>query len=168
MQHKYLAECFISFLLIGCTNLTYAQHSPQPPSITQIQGQCFTNFEKFLDQTNCIENIYTNSGFIANSYAQEYLTYMQLLKEKVKHKNLSENNARMQLTSKLSELRAIQENEIAVQEQLANQRAAQTTEILKNYKANTVELPPRITPITPPVIQTNCQKIGGQIHCTSR
>ena len=47
------------------------------------------------------------------------------LKEKVARKTLSESDARLKLAGKLSELKALQDNQDAMQQQLDYQRAAQ-------------------------------------------
>lgn len=76
---------------------------------------------------------------------------------------------RPRLASKLTTVRTLQQNELAVQEQLENQRAAQNAEILRQYqyKAPQLEMPKR-TPILTPTVLTNCQTYGGQVNCTSR
>lgn len=59
-----------------------------------------------------------------NASIQEYLLLVQSLKEKVSHKTLSESDARLKLAGKLSELRVLQDNRDAMQQQLEYQRAA--------------------------------------------
>ena len=150
----------------ACAGSVYQQpYAAEPPTVTQAQAQCFATFQEFMAQTNCINNAVIASGFTPNSYVQEYLAYMQSLREKVKRKAISENTARAQLASKLNEVKAQQNNEDAVQEQLAIQRDAQNAEILRQYqyKAPQLEVPqPRRT------VQTNCSTIGNQVNCTTR
>ncbi len=156
----------LSLGLTACANSAYQQeYAPQPLSVSQVQGQCFSTFKEFIAQTNCINNAVITSGLAPNSYVQEYLAYMQSLQEKVKRKALSENGARTQLTSKLNQVRAQQQNEDIAQEQLAIQRDAQNAEVLRQYqyKAPLLEMPQRRS-----TINTNCQTIGNQVNCTSR
>ena len=168
MQRKFFVFApMVILALTGCNDAMYQQQyaAQQPPTMTQTQGQCFSTFKEFIAQTNCINNAVITSGFAVNSYAQEYLAYMQSLREKVKRKTLSENDARMQLTSKLNQVRAQQQNEDIAQEQLAIQRGAQNAEVLRQYQYKPVllEMPQRRLPIN-----TNCQTIGNQVNCTTR
>ena len=157
--------------LTACVEPMYQQQYAvqPPPTMTQTQGQCFSQFKQFAAQTKCINNAVTTSGLAPNSYVQEYLSYMGSLQEKVKRKALSENDARAQLTSKLNDVRTLQQNEDAVQEQLANQRAAQNAEVLRQYqyKAPMLEMP-QTRHTLPRTVQTNCSTIGTQVHCTSQ
>lgn len=156
--------------LTACDGAMYQQqYVPQPLSLTEIQGQCFAQSKKFMAQTQCIADTAAASGAAPNPYAQDYLAYMQELQEKVRRKSLSDSEARAKLASKLTAVRTLQQNELAVQEQLENQRAAQNAEILRQYqyKAPQLEMPKR-TPVLAPTVQTNCQAYGGQVNCTSR
>ncbi len=156
--------------LTACDGAMYQQpYAPQPLTMSEIQGQCFTKSKKFMTQTQCIEDAAAASGAAPNPYAQEYLSYIQELQEKVQRKAISENEARSKLTSKLNEVRTLQQNELAVQEQLENQRAAQNAEILRQYqyKAPQLEMPKR-TPVLRPTTNTTCQTYGGQVNCTTR
>jgi ParB-like chromosome segregation protein Spo0J len=91
---------------------------------------------------------------------------MQSLATKVKAGKLSGEDARVKLTAKHNELRARQQNELAAQEQLDNQRTMQAYELLKqnNYK---LEMP-TVAPVHSSPTQTDCYKIGEQLHCTTR
>lgn len=153
----------------ACAGSMYQQpYAAEPLTMTQAQGRCFSTFQEFMAQTNCINNAVITSGLAPNSYVQEYLAYMQSLREKVKRKTISESTARAQLASKLNEVKAQQNNEDAMQEQLANQSAAQNAEILKQYQYKPIllEMPqPRHIPRT---VQTNCSTIGTQVNCTTR
>lgn len=152
--------------ITACAGSAYQQQYVQePPTLTQMQGQCFSTFKDFTAQTNCIRNAVTTSGFALDSHIQEYLLLMDSLREKVNHKRISESDARLKLASKLSEIKAQQQNEFAVQEQLDNQQAAQNAELIRQIqsKAQPLELPQRRSPIN-----TNCQTIGNQVNCTSR
>lgn len=156
--------------LTACDGVAYQQpYAPEPLSMSQIQGQCFAKSKKFMTQTQCIADTVAALGAAPNPYAQDYLAYMQELQEKVQRKALSDSEARARLASKLTEVRSLQQNELAVQEQLENQRAAQNAEILRQYqyKAPQLEMPKR-TPVLTPTVQTNCQTYGGQVNCTSR
>jgi len=169
MQWKFFAVAPMAALLglTACANSMYRQQyaAPQPPTLTQTQGQCFSKFEHFSAQSNCINNAIMTSGIAPDAGIQEYLLLLKSLREKVERKALSENDARLRVASKLGELRALQQNEFAVQEQLANQRAAQNAEILRQfqYKAPLLEMPQRRSPVN-----TTCQTIGNQVNCTSR
>lgn len=90
---------------------------------------------------------------------------MDSLREKVNRKKITESDARLKLASKLSEVKAQQQNEFAIQEQLDNQQAAQNAELIRQFqsKAQPLELPQRRSPIN-----TNCQTTGNQVNCTSR
>lgn len=171
MQRIFIALATTGLLaLTACDGAMYQQqYTSQPLSLSEIQGQCFAKSKKFLAQTQCITDTAAASGAAPNPYAQDYLAYMQELQEKVQHKALSESEARAKLASKLTEVRTLQQNELAVQEQLENQRAAQNAEILRQYqyKAPQLEMPKR-TPILAPTVRTNCQTIGTQVHCTSQ
>lgn len=148
----------IAFCLTGC--VTTQQYAAAPPSVSQVQGGCFASREKFIDQTACIQNALSRRGL--NPYAQEYMAYIQSLSTKVKAGKLSGSDARVQLSQRLNDLRQKQNSEFVQQEALANQRAAQTLEILKQNAPKPLELyiPPR-------PIQTNCQMIGNQVNCTT-
>ena len=167
-----MQRLFIFAVLLGLTGCVDMYQQPyavqQPPTITQTQGQCMASFKKVQEQTKCIQDTVAASNLPPNSYAQEYLAYMQLLQEQVKRKMLSESDARLKLTTKLNQVRAQQENEFAVQEQLANQRTAQAAEILKQNRPAPMQVYQPTTPILAPSIRTNCQTLGNQINCTSR
>lgn len=165
MQRLYIFTALLG--LTGCANAYQQPYAvPQPPTITQMQGQCFSNFKQFAAQTKCIANAIsgiTASGIALHPGMQEYLLLMESLQEKVAHKKLSASDARLKLAGKLSELRALQQNELAVQEQLENQRAMQTLEILRQNQPKPIELyvPPKPT-------VTDCNRLGSNVHCTSR
>ena len=145
-------------LLPGC--ITTHQYTAAPPSVSEIQGGCFASREKFLDQTSCIQSAISHSAL--NPYAQEYVVYMQSLSAKVSAGSLSEDNARVQLAQKLNALRQKQNSEFAQQQALANQRAAQTYQILQQNKQPPLEL---YIPPTP--THTNCRAHGNQVNCTT-
>ena len=155
----------IALLLSGC--VTTQNYAAAPPSLSQIQGQCFTNFEDFLDQTACIQNIVkrvSHNGL--NPYAQEYMANMQSLNKKVKSGSISGEDARVQLAQKLTALKQLQNNEFATQEQLRLQRNAQSMEILKQNQPKSPELYD-ITPHLPKQVNTNCNVYGNQVNCTT-
>jgi hypothetical protein len=168
MQRLYIFSALLG--LTACAGAYQQPYAAPQPTIGQTQGQCFASSQRFIAQTDCIANTVAASGATPNTYAQEYLTYMQSLQEKVRNKALSENDARAKLASKLNEVRALQQNEDAMQEQLANQRAAQNAEILRQYqyKAPQLEMPQRRSPAISSPINTTCQNIGNQMQCTSR
>lgn len=155
--------------LTGCDNAMYQQQyaSPQPPTVTQIQGQCFSQFQAFPAQANCITNSVNAIGLPLSAPIQEYLLLVQSLKEKVGSKKLSESDARLKLAAKLSEIKTLQDNQDAVQQQLEYQRAAQNAEVLRQYQNNIIQ-PAPYQPIIRPRVQTNCQTLGNQVNCTSR
>lgn len=180
--------------LSGCVNAMPPQ-TPQPMALplTDIQSRCFANHKKFVEQSKCIDDILTaNSHLTQNSQIQEYIAYLHLLDEQVKQKRISGNQARLKLTSKLNELKALQLNQLAIQEQLDMQRAAHNAEVLRQYQTNQQRIneayptyvPVRSSPIivnqTPqyqvPPIQTyqppkptvtECHGVGNQMVCTS-
>lgn len=149
-------------LLTGC--VTTQQYTAAPPSVSQMQGQCLAQFQKFLDQTACIENgIASYSYAQPNPFTQEYIAYMRSLSANVKAGKVSEDEARVQLTQRLNHLRQKQNNEFAQQQAIANQRAAQTQQILqqnKPPKLEAYEMKPLPSPTT-----TNCQVYGNQVNC---
>ncbi len=155
--------------LTACAQYAYQQpYVPQPLTVTQIQGQCFAESEKFELQTNCIKNaVYADPNLSMNSYVQEYIAYMQSLSEKVKMKKLSQSDARVKLVQKLNELGSYENNDIAQQQLLENQRAAQTAEILQRNQMPQVQFHP-IGWVLPTTTLTNCNAYGGQLNCTSR
>lgn len=154
-------------LLIGCAGAAYqlAPMQPQAPTATEIQGVCFTDFKVFTEQTNCIRSAYIRSNLTSNSYGQEYLSYMDALQAEVNQKKLSESQARIELTSKHNQLRAEQQNESAMQQQLDIQRAQQNAEILKQYKPIEIKMYPVPQHRT---INTNCSAYGNQVNCTTQ
>ena len=155
--------------LTGCVEPIYQQQyaaQTVPPTMTQIQGQCFNNFKQFIPQTDCITRA-ASSGLPLSSYAQEYLATLQSLQEKVKHKELSESDARLRLTKRLTEIRSIQQNELAIEQQLDNQRTMQTLEILKQNKPYIHQLPDISSGVSSPT-HTTCQAYGNQMRCVSR
>lgn len=151
-------------LLTAC--MTTQQYAAAP-SVSQMQGQCFTQFEKFLDQTACIETkIYIHSQIQPNPYTQEYIAHMGSLSTKVKAGNVSDNDARVQLTQKLNLLIQKQNNQLAQQQALYNQRAAQTAQILQQNKPTQLEVYEMKT--LPTTTNTNCYKLGNQVNCSIR
>lgn len=148
---------------------TYSQYAAQPsaPTVGQIQSECFTRFQKFAEQTGCVNNIVRTNTVQMNGYGQEYLAYMQLMQEKVVKKALSESEARLKLAQKLNELSGYEKNEMAVQQQLDNQRAATNAEVLRvwgeNMKQPELYLP--ITPNIPKSVNTTCYRTGNQVDC---
>jgi hypothetical protein len=173
MRLKYFTLTLsASFLLTACVSTISQQAYAQPPSVTQIQAHCLYAFKKFSDQTKCIEDSVASYGVAPSSYVQEYLAYMQTLQEKLRRKALSESDARAKLTSKLSQIRALEQKELATQaqmlatqEQLENERTAQSFEMLSRIKP--YQHPPPVLQIKPRT-QTDCQMIGAQLHCTSQ
>lgn len=150
--------------LTGC--VTTQQYAAAPPSVSQMQGQCMAQFKKFLDQTTCIENgIASYSYAQPNPFTQEYMAYMRTLSTKVKSGQVSEDDARVQLTERLNDLRQRQNSEFAQQQALANQRAAQTQQILQQNKPAPLEVYKR-KPLPSPTT-TNCQTYGNQVNCTT-
>lgn len=159
----------LPLVLTACVPYAYQQsYVAQPLTVTQIQGQCFASYDKFEQQTNCIEKaVHADPNLSMNSYVQEYFAYMQSLSEKVKMKSLSQADARVRLAQKLNELGSYENNDIAQQQLLENQRAAQTAEILQRNQMPQVQLHP-IGRVLPTTTLTNCNAYGGQLNCTSR
>lgn len=156
--------------LMGCDDAMYQQAYAvqEPPTLTQIQGQCFSSFKVFAAQANCITDAVSAIGIPPDARIQEYLLLTEALKEKVGRKTLTESDARLKLASKLTEIKALQQNEFTAQEQLAIQRDAQNAEVLRQYqyKAPLLEMP-QIRRLPSPTY-TNCQAAGNQVNCTSR
>lgn len=158
---KYYVLFFV-FLISGCVTAS-PQYTNAPPSVSQVQGGCFASREKFLDQASCIRTAFTHSDL--NPYAQEYMALLQSLTSKVKSSKLSDDDARLQLTQRLNDLRQKQNTEFAQQQAIANQQAAQTQRILQQNKP--VLLEPYQMPGLPNPVNTNCQTYGNQVSCTS-
>lgn len=137
-------------------------------TLGDVQGRCFQESPDFLKQTSCILNTVDELGLAPNSYAQDYLANVAALRERVEHRELSGNQARAQLTARLSELRSLQQNEGLAQQQIENGQAASTAAIIHGIKPNMLELPQRRSPILTNPIQTTCQQSGSQVNCTSR
>ena len=158
----------LPLVLTACGQYAYQQpYAPQPLTVTQIQGECFVASEKFEQQTNCIKNaVHTDPNLSMNSYVQEYIAYMQSLREKVKTRTLSQSDARMKLAQKLNELGAHENNDFALQQQLESQRAAQAAEILQRNQPPQVLFHP-IGQALANTTYTNCHANGGQLNCTS-
>jgi hypothetical protein len=159
----------VMLALTGCDDAMYqpSYAIAQPPTLTQIQGQCFSEFKAFPAQANCIANAVSAIGLAPDAGVQEYLLLLESLKEQAARKTLSENDARLKLAGKLSELKVLQQNQDAVLQQLEYQRAAQNAEILRQYQSNIIK-PQPYQPYTSPRMQTNCQALGNQVNCTSR
>ena len=164
MTRKTNFILMMAFCLTGC--VTTQQYVTVSPSVSQMQGQCLAKYQKFLDQTACIENgIARYSHAQPNPFTQEYIAYMRSLSTKVKAGQIPEDDARVQLTQRLNELRQKQNSEFAQQESLANQRAAQTYQVLQQNKSaplKAYEMKSLPTPII-----TNCQARGSQVDCTT-
>lgn len=147
--------------LCGC--VTTQQNVSQSPSVSQIQGGCFASRTKFIDQTTCIQSALSRISL--GPYAQEYMAYMQSLSTRVKVGKVSESDARVQLTQRLNDLKQKQNVEFAQQQEMANQRAAQTQQILQQNKQPPLEAYEMKTLSTPTT--TNCQTYGNQANCTT-
>ena len=148
--------------LCGC--VTTQQYAPQSPSVSQIQSGCFASREKFIDQTTCIQSALSRISL--GPYAQEYMAYMQSLSTRVKEGQVSESDARLQLTQRLNDLRQKQNVEFAQQQAIVNQRALQTQQILQQNKQSPLEAYEMKTLSTPTT--TNCQAYGNQVNCTTQ
>ena len=156
--------CIVAVILL--TACVTTQQYATAPSVSQMQGQCFTQFEKFLDQTDCIETkIYNHSQIQPNPYTQEYIAHMDSLSAKVKAGRVSDSNARLQLTQRLNELRQKQNTEFAQQQTIYNQRAAQTAQILQQNKPAQLEVY-EMKPL-PTTTNRSCYKQGNQVNCRS-
>ncbi len=168
---RTVAPAAVLLALTACAEPIYQQQYAvqQPQTLTQMQGQCFSNFKQFDAQTNCISNALAATGIAPDSGIQEYMLLMQSLQEKVARKTLSASDARLKLAGKLNEMKAIQDREDAIQQQLENQRAAHNAEVLRQfqhqYKAPQLEMP--TVRRLPSPINTNCQASGNQVNCTS-
>lgn len=161
MTRKTYFILMMAFCLTGC--VTTQQYAAQSPSVSQIQGGCFASREKFEDQTACIQSALSRTAL--NPYAQEYVAYMQSLSTNVRVGKTSEDNARVQLTQKLNQLRQKQNNEFAQQQAIANQQALQTQQILQQNKRPPLEVY-EMKPLPHPTT-TNCQAYGNQVNCTT-
>lgn len=151
----------VAFCLTGC--VTTQQYAPHSPSVSQIQGGCFASRENFVDQTTCIQSALSRISL--GPYAQEYMAYMQSLSTRVKAGQVSESDARVQLTQRLNDLRQKQNKEFAQQQAIVNQRAAQTQQILQQNKQPPLKAYEMKTLPTPTT--TNCQAYGNQVNCTT-
>ena len=156
--------CMVAVVLL--TACVTTQQYAAAPSVSQMQGQCLAQFQTFLEQTTCIENyIAQYSHAQPNPFTQEYIAYMNSLSAKVKAGQVTENDARVQLTQRLNELRQKQNTEFAQQQAIANQRAAQTQQVLQQNKQPPLEVYEMKTLPTPTT--TNCQAYGNQVNCTT-
>lgn len=90
---------------------------------------------------------------------------MDSLSAKVKAGQVSDNDARVQLTQKLNSLIQKQNNQLAQQQALYNQRAAQTAQILQQNKPTQLEVY-EMKPL-PTTTDTNCYKLGNQVNCAT-
>ncbi len=153
--------CFImliSLSLSGCANGMLLQ--PSAPSLTQMQGHCFSSYEKFSDQTACIKEEITHyPTSLQNPRIQEYLAYMQVLLTKVKRGVMSSDDARLNLVTKLNELRDKQQLEFQQNDAMMRQMQQQS-EIDRNQRYMMMLNASQVT-------KTNCTQAGNSISCKS-
>jgi hypothetical protein len=158
----------VCLFLTGCADAPMQQASAAPPSVSQMQGICFSAYKKFSEQVKCMESsiVSASSSASQDSYVQEYIAYMHTLSSKVKKGAISGDEARLTLTQKLNELKQQQQAGMRQQEAIESQRTLQTMEILKQNAPKPLEFHPAAPSLSRPVT-TNCQASGNQVYCTS-
>lgn len=153
----------VSFCLTGCADVSAQQWQAPPTSVTQIQSDCFNSFKQFKQQVFCIkERVASYPGAQSDPLIQEHLIYMESVLEKVNKKTLSASDARLALVKELRELRGQRQQEIQQQEE----NNMQVLETLKQNTPKPLEFH-RVGRDLPRPVNTNCQRIGDQVHCTS-